>query len=73
MQQKQDMRSYIIPTLKQNPETIIIHKGASDLKSEEILRRQSNEENVKPKIFVLLTTEIFLQSKNVDYIFVNYI
>ena len=48
-------------------------KGASDLKSEEIVHRQSNEENVKPKIFVLLTTETFLQSKNVDHIFVDYI
>ena len=55
MQQKQDMKSYIISTLKQNPETIIIHKGASDLKSEEIVHRQSNEENVKPKIFVIIS------------------
>ena len=28
-----DMESYIIPTLKQNPETIIIHSGTNDLES----------------------------------------
>ena len=28
-----DMESYIIPTLEQNPETIIIHSGTNDLKS----------------------------------------
>ena len=27
------MESYIIPTLKQNPETIIIHSGTNDLES----------------------------------------
>ena len=30
---KKDMESYIIPTLKQNPETIIIHSGTNDLES----------------------------------------
>ena len=29
-----DMESYIIPTLEQNPETIIIHSGTNDLKSD---------------------------------------
>ena len=29
-----DMESYIIPTLKENPETIIIHSGTNDLKSD---------------------------------------
>ena len=29
-----DMESYIIPTLEQNPETIIIHSGTNDLKNE---------------------------------------
>ena len=29
-----DMESYIIPTLEQNPETIIIHSGTDDLKSD---------------------------------------
>ena len=36
------MKSYIIPALEQNPETIIIHSGTNDLKSdsspEEIVR-----------------------------------
>ena len=30
---KKDMESYIIPTLKQNPETIIIHSETNDLES----------------------------------------
>ena len=93
------MESYIIPTLEQNPETIIIHSGTDDLKSdsspEEIARdvklttsckTQTNNvilssivpryDNLnekatrvnkcqKPEIFVLLITEIFLQSKTV--------
>ena len=25
-----DMKSYVVPTVKQNPETIIIHCGTSD-------------------------------------------
>ena len=29
-----DMKSYIIPSLEQNPETIIIHSGTNDLKSD---------------------------------------
>ena len=29
-----DMESYIIPTLEQNPEIIIIHSGTNDLKSD---------------------------------------
>ena len=29
-----DMESYIIPTLERNPETIIIHSGTNDLKSD---------------------------------------
>ena len=29
-----EMKSYIIPTLEQNPETIIIHSGTNDLKSD---------------------------------------
>ena len=29
-----DMESYIIPNLEQNPETIIIHSGTNDLKSD---------------------------------------
>ena len=29
-----DMESYIIPTLAQNPETIIIHSGTNDLRSD---------------------------------------
>ena len=41
-----DMESYIISTLEQNPETIIIHSGSNDLKSdsspEEIVRYISN-------------------------------
>ena len=32
-----DMESYIIPTLEQNPETIIIHSGTNDLKSDSSL------------------------------------
>ena len=28
------MESYIIPILEQNPETIIIHSGTNDLKSD---------------------------------------
>ena len=32
-----DMESYIIPTLEQNPEKIIIHSGTNDVKSDSSL------------------------------------
>ena len=45
-----DMESYTIPTLEQNPETIIIHCGTNDLKSdsypEEIARVLSNSQHL---------------------------
>ena len=28
------MKSYVVPTIKQNPETIVIHCGTNDLKTE---------------------------------------
>ena len=34
-----DMESYIIPTLEKNPETIIIHSGTNDLKSDSSLEK----------------------------------
>ena len=31
---KDDMKSYVVPTIKQNPDTIVIHCGTNDLKTE---------------------------------------
>ena len=45
-----DMESYIIPTLKQNPETIIIHSVTNDLKSD------SSPEEIARDIIKLTTS-----------------
>ena len=52
------MRSYIIPTLKQNSETIIIHSGTNELKSD------STPEEVSRDI-INLTTSCTTQTNNV--------
>ena len=44
------MESYIIPTLEQNPETIIIHSGTNDLKSD------SSPEEIARDIITLTTS-----------------
>ena len=64
-----DMESYIIPTLEQNPETIITHSGDNDLKSDsspdeiarDIIKLTTFYKTQTNKV-ILLTTEIFLQS-----------
>ena len=45
-----DMESYIIPTVEQNPETIIVHSGTSDLK------RDSSPEEITRDIINLATS-----------------
>ena len=45
-----DMESYIIPTVEQNPETIIVHYGTSDLK------RDSSPEEITRDIINLATS-----------------
>ena len=52
------MESYIIPTLEQNPKTIIIHYGTNDLKSD------SSPEDVARDI-INLTTFCKTQTNNV--------
>ena len=38
-----DMKSYVIPTVKLNPETIVIHCGTNDLKTEKDHRKIANK------------------------------
>ena len=53
-----DMEFYIIPTLEQNPETIIIHSGTNDLKSE-------NSPEEIPRDIINLTTSCKTQTNKV--------
>ena len=34
-----DMKSYVVPTIKQKPATIVIHCGTNDFKTEKIMER----------------------------------
>ena len=49
-QKQKTWESYIIPTLEQNPETIIIHSGTNDLKSD------SSPEEIARNIIKLTTS-----------------